>query len=181
MGISWVEEGWIFELTIVVFGVESGSSVIGNNNEVVDSLSVGDVLVEVILEVLKHVHVLLDEVISSDLLEWESVVIKFPGVDLWVWILALLLKFSVDGHGSVVMLLLERSGEVVHFNVHLGNRDFLTSWGWNESIWIWVVAIVGWEWHGLRSGGDSDKASVFHVNYFNFIINLYIQNLIIFN
>ena len=171
MIISWVELGWILELTVVVLGVEGGLSVVSDNDEVVNGLSVGDVLVKVVFEVLKHVHVLLDEVISSNLLEWESVVIKFPGVDLWVWVFALLLKLTVDGHGGVVMLLLERSGEVVHLDVHLVDRDLFTTWGWDKSIRIWVAAVVGWEWDGLRSSSDSDEASVFHVNYFNFIIN----------
>ena len=38
----------------------------------VDDLSVGEVLVEVILEVLKHVHVLLDELVSSATLDLTS-------------------------------------------------------------------------------------------------------------
>ena len=164
MIISWVEKSWVFELSVVVLGVDGELGVFSNDDEVVDGLSVGDVLVEVVLEVLKHVHVLLDEIVSSDLLEWESVVIKLPGVNLWVWILTLLLKLVVDGDGGVVMLLLEISGEVVHLDVHLINRDLLSSWGWDESIWVWVGAIVGWEWNGLRSSGDSDEAGEFHVN-----------------
>ena len=164
MIISWVEKSWVFELSVVVLGVDGELGVSSNDDEVVDGLSVGDVLVEVVLEVLKHVHVLLDEIVSSDLLEWESVVIKLPGVNLWVWILTLLLKLVVDGDGGVVMLLLEISGEVVHLDVHLINRDLLSSWGWDESIWVWVGAIVGWEWNGLRSSGDSDEAGEFHVN-----------------
>ena len=128
MIISWVEVGWILELTIVVLGVEGSSGVVSNDNEVVNSLSVCDVLVEVVLEMLNHVHVLLDEVVSSNLLEWESVIVELPGVDLWVWVFSLLLKFIVDGHGSGVMSLLEASGEVVHLDVHLVDRDLLTTW-----------------------------------------------------
>ena len=52
-----------------------------NNDELIDGLLVMEVLVEIILEVLYLIHVLLDKVISSDLLEWEGFVIKLPGVD----------------------------------------------------------------------------------------------------
>ena len=165
MIVSWVVIGWVREFSVVVLGVQSGFGVLGNDDEVVDGLSIGNVLVEVILEVLKHVHVLLDEVVSSDLLEWEGSVIKLPSVNLWVWILTLLLELTVDGHGGVAMLLLEISGEVVDLDVHLIDGDLFTTWGWDESIWVgWVGAIVGWEWNGLRSSGDSDEAGEFHVN-----------------
>ena len=173
MIISWVEVGWVLELSVVVLGVEGGSGVVSDDDEVVDGLSVGDVLVEVILEVLNHVHVLLNEVISSDLLEWESVVIELPGVDLWVWVFALLLKFVVDGDGGVVMSLLEVSGEVVHLDVHLVDRDLFTTWGWDEGVWVWVVAVVDWEWNSLGGGGDGDEDGEFHLNYVKFIIKLY--------
>ena len=165
MIISWVEVGWVLELTVVVLGVEGVSSVVGNDDEVVNGLSVGDVLVEVVLEVLNHVHVLLDEVVSSDLLEWESVIVELPGLDLWVWIFALLLKLSIDGHGGVVMSLIEASGEVVHLDVHLVDRDLLTTWGWDEIIRVWVVAVMDWEWNGLRSSSDGDEGGEFHLNY----------------
>ena len=107
--VPWISVSWISELSIVVLGVECSSGGLSNSDELINVLLVSEVLVEVILEVLDHVHVLLDEVISSDLLEWESVIIKFPGVDLWVWIFSLLLKFGIDGHSGVVMSLLEIS------------------------------------------------------------------------
>ena len=66
MIVSWVVIGWVREFSVVVLGVQSSFGVGGNDDEVVDGLSVGNVLVEVIFEVLKHVHVLLDEVVSSD-------------------------------------------------------------------------------------------------------------------
>ena len=149
----------------MVLGGDSGFGSESDGDELINVLTVGEVLVEVILEVLNHVHVLLDEVVSSDLLEWEGMVIKLPSVNLWVWILTLLLKLVVDGDGGVVMLLLEISGEVIDLDVHLIDGDLFTTWGWDESIRVgWVGAIVGWEWNGLRSSGDGDEAGEFHVN-----------------
>ena len=76
----------------MVLGVNGSSGGETHGDELINVLRVGEVFVKVILEVLDHVHVLLHEIVSSNLLEWESVVIKFPGVDLWVWVFALLLK-----------------------------------------------------------------------------------------
>ena len=162
---SWVEFGWICELIVVIFHVQSSLGGLTNLDELINVLLVGEVLVKVILEVLDHVHVLLDEIISSDLLEWESVIVELPGLDLWVWIFALLLKLSIDGHGGVVMSLIEASGEVVHLDVHLVDRDLLTTWGWDEIIRVWVVAVMDWEWNGLRSSSDGDEGGEFHLNY----------------
>lgn len=65
----WIEVGWVSELTVVVLGVQCILSGFGDGNEVGNVLSVGEVLVEVVLEVLEEVHVVLDEVVSSD--SWE--------------------------------------------------------------------------------------------------------------
>jgi len=68
------------ELSIVVLGIECSFGGLSNLDEVGDVLKVGEVLVEVVLGMLEEVHVLLDEVISSNSGEGESTVIKFPGV-----------------------------------------------------------------------------------------------------
>ena len=78
---SWIESGWVREFSVVVLGVKSRLGSKSNNDELINVLLVGEVLVKVILEMLDGIHMLLDEVISSDLLEWESFVIKLPGVD----------------------------------------------------------------------------------------------------
>ena len=78
---SWIIEGWISELSIVVLGVQSSLSGLTNLDELIASLLVGEVFVKVILEVLDHIHMLLDEVVSSYLLEWESVIIELPSLD----------------------------------------------------------------------------------------------------
>ena len=77
---SWIKEGWISELGVVVLSVQSSLSGLTNLDELITSLLVGEVLVKVILEVLDHIHMLLDEVISSHLLEWESVIIELPSL-----------------------------------------------------------------------------------------------------
>jgi len=116
---SWIESGWVREFSVVVLGVKSRLSSKSNNDELINVLLVGEVLVKVILEMLDGIHMLLDEVVSSDLLEWESVVIKLPGVDGDLWVLTGLLEGLVDGDGVVVMLFIEFSGEEIEFNIEL--------------------------------------------------------------
>ena len=80
--VFWITEGWIVEFTIVVFGVEVLLNLFGSSKEVFHISIVGYVEVEVILEVFKHVHVVVDEVVSSNSWERESLVIKIPGMNL---------------------------------------------------------------------------------------------------
>ena len=61
-------------------------------------LVVGQVLVEVVLEVLEHVHVLLNVSISSNSWEGECLVEEFPGVYLKLWCNTALL---LEGTGNV--------------------------------------------------------------------------------
>lgn len=110
---------WIIELTIVVFLVEVGSDGGGDSNEVLEEDGVADVGVKVILEMLEHVHVLLDESVSSNSWEREGSVIEFPGVDLEFWGETLLLLeglskvlnvgpvSQVEGSGEHINLVLE--------------------------------------------------------------------------
>jgi len=81
MSSFWVVGYWINELTVVILSVQSGLSSFTNNDELIDGLLVHEILVNVVLEMLDLIHMLLNEVISSNLLEWESFIIKFPGVD----------------------------------------------------------------------------------------------------
>lgn len=105
----WIETSWVRELSVMVFGVESFLGSGGDANEVVDVELVGEVLVEVILEVLEQVHMLLDKVVSADSWEREASVIEFPSMDGDLWVLTLLLKLLVDLHGLLVMLSVEVS------------------------------------------------------------------------
>ena len=57
---DWVEFLWILEFTVVVFLVHGDLGSLGNLDEVGDVLSVGEVGVKVILEMLDEIHVFLD-------------------------------------------------------------------------------------------------------------------------
>ena len=96
--VLWVVASWVIELTVVVLSTQVGSHSVGNSEEVGHVLAVGQVLVKVVLEVLEHIHVLLNESVSSNSWEGEGFVIKLPGVDVHVWLLASLLH----GLGNVL-------------------------------------------------------------------------------
>jgi|TARA_B110000305_G_C19363146_1_gene600496 hypothetical protein len=110
---------WVIELTIVVLGVEVGSDGVGDSNEVVEEDAVAEVGVKVILEMLEHVHVLLNVSVSSNSWEGESAVIELPGVDLEFWGKTLLLLHGleevldvgpvsqIEGSGEHIDLILE--------------------------------------------------------------------------
>ena len=74
--LLWVESSWIRELTIVVLGVEVLLDSVSNSEEVLEEEVVGVVHVEVVLEVLEHVHVIVGESVSSDSWEGEGGVIE---------------------------------------------------------------------------------------------------------
>ena len=57
---DWVEFLWILEFSVVIFLVKSLLGSLGNLDEVGDVLSVGEVGVKVILEMLDEIHVFLD-------------------------------------------------------------------------------------------------------------------------
>ena len=67
----WVLIRWVIESTIwSVFLIEVITHGLGYSYEVSEVLRVIDVGVQVVLEVLEHVHVLLNEIVSAD--SWES-------------------------------------------------------------------------------------------------------------
>ena len=159
----WVEGGWVGELTIVVLLVEGGDGGLTNNDELINVLLVGEVLVEVVLEMLEEVHVLLDEVVSSDSLEGEGTVEELVGLYSHLWVFALFLHLSVDGHGVVVVSLVEVSGEVVELLVQGGLIDL----EWSLGVNAWSLGT--WENSGLeldsRNGAESgDNKGIFHCN-----------------
>ena len=123
----WVIVDGVIEFTLVVFLVESTLGVLGDTDEVVDVEFVGEVFVEVILEVLDKIHVLLDEIVASNSWEREGLVVKLPGVDRNLWVLALLLQLLVYLHSLLVMLIVEASREVVEFDIQLLLRN-INSW-----------------------------------------------------
>ena len=91
-----VIEGGINKLAIVVLAEEAGMHGVGDTEEVLEKELVGVVHVEVVLEVLEHVHVLLDELVASDSGEGESLVIKLPGVHVHLGLLTVLEKLFLD-------------------------------------------------------------------------------------
>ena len=119
---------WVGELTVVVLGVESSDGGLGNNKELINVLSVGEVLVKVILKVLNKVHVLLDEVVSSNSLEGESLIEELVGVNSNLWVLSGLLELFIDSHGVGVMSLIKGSAELFELESKLLLRVW--DWGW---------------------------------------------------
>ena len=67
-----IVERRVGELTVRILSVQSVLGFLANADEVVDSLAVGKVLVQVVLEVLEDVHVLLNEAVSADAREREG-------------------------------------------------------------------------------------------------------------
>jgi len=65
----------------MVFSIEILSNGVCDSHKVGHVLGVADVCVKVVLEVLEHVHVLLDVLVSSDSWEGECFIVEFPGVD----------------------------------------------------------------------------------------------------
>ena len=57
---NWVEFLWILEFSVVIFLVHGRLGGFGNLDEVGDVLSVGEVGVKVILEMLDEIHVFLN-------------------------------------------------------------------------------------------------------------------------
>ena len=124
---GWVEGRWVSELTVVVFGVHSALGSLGNLDEVGKMLSVGEVCVEVVLEVLEEVHMVLNEVVSSDSCEGEGVVVKLPGVDADSWVFTLGKESIIDDSGVLISSVIECSREEIEFDVQLFLRN-IESW-----------------------------------------------------
>ena len=104
----------------MVLGVEVLLDSVSNSEEVGHVDSVRDVSVEVILEVLEHVHVVLNESVSSHSWEGEGGIVKLPCVDMEVnWSLGLLGHGSVDVDGVNPVSRVESSGEKIHLVLEL--------------------------------------------------------------
>ena len=157
----WVEVGWVGELTVVVLGVESSDGGLTNNVELINVLLVGEVLVKVVLQVLEQVHVLLDEVVSSDSLEGECLVEELVRLYSHLWVFALSLHLSVDVHGVGVVLLVEVSGEVVQLLL----EGLIIDLEWLSNAW----SLGSWEGGLLEldSGDGAESGNnkgIFHCN-----------------
>ena len=102
--IKRIVVSWVREFTVVVLGVQIALSSLGDSQEVGNVLLVGEVLVQVVLEVLELVHVALDKLVSPDSWEREGLIIKLPSVNIDLWVLAHLLQLVIDLDGIVVIL-----------------------------------------------------------------------------
>ena len=92
---------------------------VGDAEEVLEEEAVGVVHVEVVLEVLEHVHVLLDELVASHSGEGESLVVELPGVHVNLGILALREESGLDVLSVGPVSGVEGSGEHVNLVVEL--------------------------------------------------------------
>jgi hypothetical protein len=163
--IFWVISGWVNELAVVVLGQEVGSNGVGNSQEVLHMDGVADVGVEVVLEMLEHVHVLAHEVISSDSWEGESLVKELPGLhaELWNLVGSLLLEGVVDVNNVSPVSWVKGSGE--HFHLVLELSDSLVevdAWGLNLNEGL----VSNWSDFELGSGDSTEQhkdGSVFHL------------------
>ena len=129
--LSWVVVAWIVELAVVVLVVEVLSNGVGDSQEVLHVDGVANVGVEVVLEVLQHVHVVVYEWISPHSGERERVVVQLPRVHLQLWGSA---RLSIDGRGDVLdvgpVSRVKSSAEHVDLIVEfvLGFVEVLASW-----------------------------------------------------
>ena len=164
--VPWIGVSWIRELSIVVFGIKGSSGSLSDSDELINVLLVGEVLVKVILEVLDHVHVLLNKIVSSDFLEWEGLIVELIGGDGNLRVLTHLLEGSVDLHGVVVVGLVEGSGELGELEFHLflgllkrewalSSEDFVVDNFVRE--WVSGVAFLSIDLYG-RHGGESQNS-----------------------
>lgn len=176
-----VEEGGVRELTIVVLLVETALDVLGDTEEVLEEQRVGVVHVEVVLEVLEHVHVFLDELVASNSGEGESLVIELPGVHVHLSLITVLAELSlnvlsvgpvsdVEGSGEHVNLVVELSLGLIKVNAGSVKLDEI-----NDTLIIGIndggLGVEGLESGdgglsgGLNLGGDaeeSNKSEILH-------------------
>jgi hypothetical protein len=82
----------------VIFSIKVLDDGVGDFEEVGHVNGVANIGVKVILEVLEHVHIFLNVLVSSNSWEGESFIVKFPGVDLEFWCNTTL---GLDGSGNV--------------------------------------------------------------------------------
>ena len=123
-----VEMDGIAELAVGVLGVESRLGSLGDTDEVVDGKVVREVLVKVILKVLNKVHVLLNEVVSSNSLESKGLIKELVGVNSNLWVLSGLEELIIDSHGVVVVSLVKGSAELLELESEL--LLCVWDWGW---------------------------------------------------
>ena len=73
----------IIVFSIVIFVVEVSNDSLGGSDEIFLVNSIGNVSVKVILEMLEHIHVVNNGIVSSNSWERECNIVKFPCMNLW--------------------------------------------------------------------------------------------------
>jgi hypothetical protein len=171
-----VVEGGVRELTIVVLLVETALDVLGDTEEVLEEEGVGVVHVEVVLEVLEHVHVFLDELVASNSGEGESLVIELPGVHVHLSLTTVLAELGlnvlsvgpvsdIEGSGEHVNLVLELFLGLIKVDARSLELDEI-----NDTLIIGsndgeVGGLEGLKSGGLNLGGgaeESNKSEILH-------------------
>ncbi len=105
----WIVSGWVRELSVVVFFAQLLLSRLSDDDKLICVLLVCEIFIEIILEMLNHVHVLLHEIVSSDSIKRECLIIKIVCVNSKLWVESLFLQFVVNSDSAVVILLIEGS------------------------------------------------------------------------
>ena len=75
----------------MIFFIKGCSGLLCNLDEVLHVQKIREILIKIILEVLNEVHVLLDEVVSSDSWEGEGLVVELPSMNRNFWVFSLFL------------------------------------------------------------------------------------------
>jgi hypothetical protein len=160
-----VVESWVNELAIVVLGEEVGSHGVGHSEEVLHVHRVADVGVQVVLEVLEHVHVLANVVISSNSWEREGLVVEIPGLNLEFWKVlgSLLLEGTIDVKNVSPVSWVKSSGEHFHLVLELTNGLIEVN-AWSTGLNEGLVS----NWGVFNLGGSSDtnqkkESGIFHL------------------
>jgi hypothetical protein len=119
---SWVNE------SDVILIVKVGSDLLGDLDESLESESVGKIFVQVVLVMLKLVHLLHGVIVVADLWEREGFVIELLGGDGELGEDSLLLKLFLDEHSVVPVFHLEVSGELTKLVMHLILSELKRRW-----------------------------------------------------
>ena len=166
---SSIMGSWVIIFTIVILGVKVSSNSLSYSDEVVNIDEVGDVCVEVVLEMLHHVQVRLNVFVSSNSWEWEGTIHKFPCVNSWYG------GFHFFGNlkSVQVVLFIKVSWEHIHLPVEFFFADpkFWLAWSisWGKSIDNGIITGV-LKLNSL-SGEDSEEHKISEFHFIKNIIN----------
>ena len=156
-------DSWVNESDVILI-VKVRSDLLGDLDESLESKSVGKVAVQVVLVVLKLVHLLDGVIVVADLWEREGFVIELLGGHGELGEDSLLGKLFLDGLSIVPVFHLEVSGEFTKLVMHLIFSELKRSWAvlslkLHE---LEELLLVVRNTHGASSGHAGKKYSEFH-------------------